>query len=374
MTSDTPLASTIKTLDSIPFHMPGHKRNAAMLGDALPWAMDITEIPGFDNLQHPEGVLRGLTRRAAALWGSKAAYISVNGSTGAILAGIRAMTEQGDKILVARNCHMSVFHAMELRELQPVYLEPEWLPEWGIYGRVTQEALDQALAAHPDAALCVITSPTYEGMQSELACPVPLYIDAAHGAHLPLPKADLVNTSTHKTLPALTQTALLHVMTGRVDLSNLEHQLRVFQTSSPSYLLMASIEQCVALLEERRTALFSAWQRRLDVFYDHAKQWRSLRLLQPDDRSKLVVYCGFDPADLLHKHRIEPEYIQNGRVLFLTSPCDTDGMMAALAAALDEIDAQTPKIEPPSYPIPPKRSILNFQSSIPFPPGIPTLS
>jgi len=340
----TNLLHALQQNTAVPFHMPGHKRGAAMLGDTLPWAMDVTEIPGvvtpsFDNLQNPEGVLFDLMRRAAALWGSRAAYISVNGSTGAILAGIRAMTRQHDTILVARNCHMSVFHVIELCELRPVFLEPEWLPEWGIYGKIAQETLDRALAAHPEATLCVITSPTYEGFQSELTCPIPLYIDAAHGAHLPLPKAELVNISTHKTLPALTQTALLHVMSERVDIPKLEHNLRVFQTTSPSYVLMASIEQCVAMIEEQRTELFAKWRQRLDIFYAHARNWQNLRLLQPDDRSKIVVHCGLDPADVLHKHRIEPEYIQNDRVLFMTSPCDTDDMMAALTMALDELDA-----------------------------------
>ena len=320
----------------VPFHMPGHKR--APLGGGLPWQLDITEIAGFDDLKDPRGLLLDLTRQAAAHWGADEAWIGVNGSTGAILSGLRAMTKRGDTVLVARNCHMSVFHAIELRELRPVILEPEWLPNWGIYGRVAQETLDQALAAHPEAALCVITSPTYEGFLSELACPIPLYVDAAHGAHLPLPNSDLVNISTHKTLPALTQTALLHVRSSRVDIERLERQLRVFQTSSPSYVLMASIERCVALLEEQREELFEQWRQRLDAFYDHARQWQSLRLLRPDDRSKLVVHCGMDPTSKLHKHRIEPEYIQNGRALFLTSPCDTDEMMAALAAALDALD------------------------------------
>ncbi|MCL2123625.1 MAG: hypothetical protein FWH34_05995 [Desulfovibrionaceae bacterium] len=378
--SDTPLTQALKGLDSLPFHMPGHKRNTALLGSASPWSMDITELSGFDNLYNPDGVLLDLMRRAAALWNSKASYISVNGSTGAILAGIRAMTRQGDKILAARNCHMSVFHAMELCGLRPVFLEPEWLPAWGIYGKITQETVDQALAGHPDAALCVVTSPTYEGVQSEIICPIPLFIDAAHGAHLPSPKADLACVSTHKTLPALTQTALLHVMSERVDIPRLERQLRIFQTSSPSYILMASIEQCVALLERERGALFAAWNRRLDEFYSHARQWKNLRLFQPGehslwDRSKILLHCGTGVEEFLRTHRIEPEYIRHGNALFLTSPCDSNDMMRALANALDELDARLPATEPPSYPRPPQFSSIhlmgNSQFSIEFPPGIP---
>ena len=399
----TPLQTALANLNSIPFHMPGHKRNAALLGDTLPWAMDITEITGFDNLQNPEGMLRDITRRSAAFWGSRAAYLSVNGSTGAILSAIRATTQPGDTVIVARNCHMSVFHAVELCHLHPVFLEPEWLPAWGIYGAVPQAAIDQAVAAHPNAALCVITSPTYEGVCSDISCPIPLFVDAAHGAHLPLPNADLACISLHKTLPALTQTAMLHVMSKRVDLRKLEHQLRVFQTSSPSYLLMASAEQCVALLITQRNALFAAWEQRLAAFYAHAQQWKHLRLFQPNchfDRSKLLIQCtAANPYAILQKHLIEPEYIQCGSILFMTSPCDTDPMMLALTNALDELDAQSSNSVPHSEPRPPQFSAqplalplndaLNAPSeTIPaaqaigricaeyvweFPPGIPVL-
>ena len=322
--------------------MPGHKRNTSLLGEHLPYALDITEIEGFDHLQHPRGVLREIAQRAQTLWGSGGAYLSVNGSTGAILAGIRAMTQRGDKIIVARNCHMSVFHAIELCGLRPVFLEPEWLPAWGIFGRVTQQNFDALREEHPEAALCVLTSPSYEGMISEIHTDMPLLIDAAHGAHLDLPQADIVVHSLHKTLPALTQTALLHVQGERVDRERLEHNLRVFQTSSPSYVLLASIGQCVALLEEHRAAWFAAWRQRLDAFYSHAQAWQNLKLFQPDDRSKLLVQCdAAQAADFLRARNIEPEYAHENRVLLLTSPCDTDEMMAKLTHALDELDACT---------------------------------
>ena len=359
MKDQTPLQTALTRLNSIPFHMPGHKRNVALLGNSLPWTADITEITGFDNLQNPEGMLRDLARRAAAFWDSRAAYLSVNGSTGTILAAVRAMTRPNDTVLIARNCHMSVFHAMELCQLRPVFLEPEWLPAWGIYGAVPQAAIGQALAAHPNAALCIVTSPTYEGVRSDITCPIPLFVDAAHGAHLPLPGADLACVSLHKTLPALTQTAMLHVMSKRVNLSKLEHQLRVFQTSSPSYLLMASAEQCIALLETQRDALFAAWEQRLAAFYVHAQRWQNLRLFLPDDHSKLLIHCtAADPCSLLQKHRIEPEYVRHDRILFMTSPCDTDDMVLALTNALDELDAQCPDAEHTTEPRPPLLSTL----------------
>ncbi|MDR2687626.1 MAG: hypothetical protein LBB75_07725, partial [Oscillospiraceae bacterium] len=260
-----------------PFHMPGHKRSPS-LGQGLPWRLDITEIAGFDNLNDPRGILLGLKRRAAALWGADDAWIGVNGGTGAVLAGIRAMTRRGDTVLAARNCHVSVFHAMELCGLRPVFLEPEWLPGWGIYGALSQRTLDEAIRAHPGASLCVVTSPTYEGVFSPLDCPIPLFVDAAHGAHLPLPRADLAAVSLHTTLPALTQTALLLARGPRAERDRVSREMRVFQTSSPSYVLLASVARCLELLEERRAEWFAARDARLDAFYARARRWRGLRL------------------------------------------------------------------------------------------------
>ena len=321
------------------FAMPGHKRNTALLGTALPYAIDITEIAGFDNLQNPQGLLRDVMQRAQTLWGSDGAYISVNGATGAILAGVRAMTNPGDTVLVARNCHMSVFHAIELCGLQAVLLEPEWLPKWGMYGAVAQNTIDQAVAQHAHASLCVITSPTYEGVISDVHTNIPLLIDAAHGAHLDLPDADLIVHSLHKTLPALTQTAMLHVRGNRVNCEKLEHNLRIFQSSSPSYVLMASIAECIALLERNREAWFAQWHARLDQFYAHAKAWQNIELFQPCDRSKLLIRCAAEQAaSCLRQRGIEPEYAHQCRLLLFSSPCDTDDMMMRLAQALDELD------------------------------------
>jgi len=332
------LLALLQQNNAIPFHMPGHKRNA-LLGDALPYALDVTEIGGFDNLHAPMGVILDIMERARALWGSDGAYLGVNGSTGMLLAGIRAMTARGDKILCARNCHMSVFHAMELCGLRPVFLEPVWLPGWGIYGQITQQTFDEARANHPDATLCVITSPTYEGVVSDIETDMPMLVDAAHGAHLPLPRADIAVQSLHKTLPALTQTSLLHVQGDRVDRKRLEHQLRIFQTSSPSYVLLASIGECVRLLEEHRAEWFAAWERRLDAFCAHGREWQKLKLFQPDDRSKLLIKCDAQVAlEHLRERGIEPEYACGNRLLLMTGCCDTDEMIARLTEALDAFD------------------------------------
>ncbi|MCL2105879.1 MAG: DegT/DnrJ/EryC1/StrS family aminotransferase [Oscillospiraceae bacterium] len=340
-----------------PFHMPGHKRNAALLGNDLPYDIDITEIEGFDNLHAPEGVLKQGMERAAALWGSERCYFSVNGSSGAVLAGIRALTKRGDTILMARNCHISVFHAVELCGLRPVYLEPEWDDSFGLYGAIAPEALRRAARAHPGAACCVITSPTYEGIASDIGAlaavlherDIPLLADAAHGAHLEIGKgfggADITIHSLHKTLPALTQCAALHVNGARVDIARLEHQLALFQTSSPSYVLLASIDRCVSVLAEQKEELFSLWDKRLDAFYQAALGWERLRLLQNSDRAKLVLDVrgtGLDAAAfaarLRRDYAIEPEYALGHIVLLMTSCCDSDESMRSLTEALRALD------------------------------------
>ncbi|MCL2494518.1 MAG: hypothetical protein FWE98_02530 [Oscillospiraceae bacterium] len=369
----------------MPFHMPGHKR--APLGGGLPWQLDITETAGFDDLKDPRGILRDLTRRAAARWSADEAWIGVNGSTGAILAGIRAMTKRGDTVLAARNCHVSVFHAMELCALRPVFLEPEWLPAWGVYGALSQRTLDNALRTHPEAALCIVTSPTYEGILSPLECPIPLFADAAHGAaivtgnhgaHLPLPRADLAAVSLHKTLPALTQTALLLSCGPRVDREKVSREMRVFQTSSPSYVLLASVAHCLALLEEHREDWFAAWERRLDAFYAHARRWRGLRLFNAEnhDRGKLLIHCDAEHAAAHLRHlKIEPEYARGNLLLLMTSCCDTDEAMARLTAALDALDAHCPPAPPPApRPAPLPEGFLDDPSrwAVEYPPGVPT--
>ena len=131
-----------------PMHMPGHKR--ADLGGELPWQLDITEIDGFDNLHDARGVLKDAQERASALYRTLHTRFLVNGSTCGILAGIRALTRPGDKVLIARNCHKSVFNAVELCALRPVYVEPAYFSEYGFYGSVTPQSVYRAFEKNPD--------------------------------------------------------------------------------------------------------------------------------------------------------------------------------------------------------------------------------
>ena len=177
-------------------HMPGHKENAALAPylAQLGAEWDITELPGFDDLHAPEGILAKMMDRAAALWGSRKSCLLVNGSTGGLLAAMRGTTRRGDKILVARHCHKAIYHAMELCGLDPVFLTPATEPTFGLAGSISPEQVAEALAQHPDVKLIVYPSPTYDGILSDTAgiCAIahekgiPVLVDEAHGAHLGL--------------------------------------------------------------------------------------------------------------------------------------------------------------------------------------------
>ena len=362
--------------DACPMHMPGHKRNTALLGEGLPYSIDITEIDGFDNLHDPHGVLLDTAGLAAALYGSRRAFLLINGSTAGILAAIRGTVKRGEKIIMARNCHKSVYHAAELNLLKTVYLMPEADGETGIGGSVTAAQVERALREHPDAKPVVITSPTYEGVVSDICAisdaahrrGVPVLVDEAHGAHLGFSGgfpaealksgADLVIMSLHKTLPALTQCALAHVGGSLVDAEKIAGQLAIFETSSPSYVLMSSIDDCVRRLAAEKNALFTAYEQRMQRFDDAVRGLEKLRVLCHGadrlldhetffryDPGKVVICTGRTgltgsalTALLRDRYRIELEMAYAGYAIGMTSICDPEEHVQRLADALIEID------------------------------------
>ena len=179
--------------DEYPYHMPGHKRQVC---GELPQEIvniDITEIDGFDNLHHAEDILKESMNSAAAVYGADRSWYLVNGSTCGILAAIAAAVKPGEKILMARNSHKSAYHAVILNQLEPVYLYPEEVPEFQIPGGIEPEQVERALLEHPEIRAVFVTSPTYEGIVSDIQGiaatahrhGAALIVDEAHGAHLP---------------------------------------------------------------------------------------------------------------------------------------------------------------------------------------------
>ncbi len=352
----------------VPMHMPGHKRN----GDLSPYlkalgaTLDITEIQDCDCLHHPEGIILDAMNLAKSLFRSEHSYLLVNGSTCGILAAIHAVTRSGDRVLMARACHKSVYNGVALCGLQVDYLLQTQRPE-GYYAPVTANQVADGLKKHPETKLVVITSPTYEGYLSDVKqiaeiChqnQVILLVDEAHGAHLGFcdyfagsavqAGADIVVQSLHKTLPSLTQTAIAHVQGDLVAPGQLAASLGIFETSSPSYLLMASIDGCLHLLAEQGGNLFAQWQKNLENFYQKSSNLKYLDIIletsQIKDPSKIIISTQNTNLDgvalkirLREEFGIELEMAYGDYALAMTGMGDVDENFDRLFDALCAID------------------------------------
>lgn len=353
--------------DIYPYHMPGHKRRPfGMLPGELS-RIDITEIDGFDNLHQPEGILDGLQREAAGLYGAEESFYLVNGSTCGILSAVSCALPEGGHILMARNCHRSAYHGIYLRGLRATYLYPPYLEEYGIYDALEPEEVRRALEREPDIGAVLVVSPTYEGRISDIRAiadivherGIPLIVDEAHGAHLGLadgfPKnscqqgADLVIHSVHKTLPALTQTALLHVNGQRIDRGLLRRFLRIYQSSSPSYLLMAGIDNALRYVGLQGQEAFGAFRQRFEAMLDRLRGCRHLRFLMDtgdrQDTGKLLIatkqsgLTGKQLYDiLLGRYHLQPEMAYTGFVLAMFTVNDGEEAYRRMTEALLAID------------------------------------
>lgn len=327
--------------DAVSFHMPGHKGSDLYrrygYGDFLDqiMAFDVTEIHGADNLFQAEGVLKQVQDKYARLYESQSSYLLVNGSSGGIMASILASVPPGGQLIMARNCHKAVFHATRLGRIQPVFVYPGIHQEFGIAGPLSPEAVEEALLAFPEARAVMVTSPNYYGITSDIRRIADLVhqsgklliVDEAHGAHLHFSKqlpesavdagADLVIHSVHKTLASFTQSSVLHRMTDRVSDADLMEQLSIIQSTSPSYLLMTSLELAAVLLEEHGDQLMGEWLDSLDEFYQQASTIPGLRFLADaglHDRTKIdlsMQALGLDGKQLLdllrEDHQIDLE-------------------------------------------------------------------
>ena len=370
--------------------MPGHKRNTKLIkryglwDECLtPYDIDITEIDNFDNLHNPEGIIKEAERLAARLYGAKESIYSVNGSTGAILA-VLGLIHRGGAVLMARNCHKSVYHGVELYGLVPYYLEGE-TDSLGIYQSIRPKEVEEALrtsALHcenldkepdvegPDNSrikLVVITSPTYEGVVSDISLIADichrygafLLVDEAHGAHFGFDDyfpasavslgADFVVQSFHKTLPSYTQTAILHICNGNEDVINkIRRQFNLLETSSPSYIFLAGMEGSLNLIKDHGRELFDDYKKRLISFREDVAPLKNIRLYAPNnafnyDYGKLVITAGDNLGSKLYRylydnHHLVMEMKSKDYVIAMTSIFDTDEGFYRLLKALMELD------------------------------------
>ncbi len=353
-----------------PFHMPGHKR--VSLRDFDPYSIDITEIPGFDDLHDAHDLIQKLQQGYVDLYGAQNAYISVNGSTLGNLAAIFSATERKDEILITAGCHRSVLHAAELNGLTVHTITPqkargldESQPVPELFGAVTPLQVSEGLEQFPHTRLLVITSPSYEGIISDIDEIVKVahdrgvivHIDGAHGAHHGLgglwphsiieSKADTAVLSLHKTLPAFTgSSVLLRSRGSRIEDSAIDHYLDCFETSSPSYILMYGMAVCLEYLRTGGSKLFEDYGKRLEAFYDETKDLKRVFVcrLKDHDISKIIIssgteMTGYEIAKILRKrYGIETEMAKEGFCLALSSLMDDKEALDRLALALTEMN------------------------------------
>ena len=375
--------------DMYPFHMPGHKRMPGPMDSfANPFTVDITEIDGFDNLHHPEGILRDSMRWAADVYGADQTYYLINGSTSGILAAVCGTVPRGGRILVSRNCHKSVYHGIYLNQLKTSYVYPQEIAGLGIQGGITAEDVDRMLKRYMDTQAVLIVCPTYDGIVSDIEAisqivhraGLPLIVDEAHGAHFrydamfPVSAldlgADVVIQSVHKTLPSLTQTALLHIKCNRpdggcyADRERIDRYIHMVQSSSPSYVLMASIENSIYQMEQMDMAPHG---KRLRGLRQRLGRMNHLRLadtgligqagIRDLDISKIVVstrgtylpsvengltgFTGAQLDDILRReYHLEMEMCGADYVTAITTAMDSEEGLERLGDALVRIDAR----------------------------------
>ena len=357
----------------LPLHMPGHQRKRDM-GTALPYDYDYTEVEELDNLHAPEGILQEAMNRTAAYYGCSDCFYLVNGSSSGLQAGIFTLLEEGDEVVVARNCHRSVFYALSLRKAKIHFLLPEFWEDFSCFGSVSLKEVERLLREFPKSKALIFTSPSYEGVVSDVEgiarlCHengLSLLVDEAHGAHFS-PKrgtsfpgsaislgADLVVQSPHKTLCSLTQSAWILGNGQGYSREKLSFNLSVFQTTSPSYPLMLSLEKATTLLETEGEALFSHWKEVMESFREKARTLSYFTFLWEKEEACFAMDCtkiflrargipklrlGKDLAKLLREdYGIESEMHSGENLLLMTGPFISEEELDRLFIALKDIE------------------------------------
>lgn len=432
----TPLVDALKNFDKISpayFCIPSHHRGKGasssfteVFGKTV-LKYDLTETPLTDDLHEADGAIKEAESLASELFGSDRTFFLVNGTTCANEAMIISSVCEGEKILVARNCHKSVLMGLIISGASPVYIEPEISGVFSAFGSISPEKVELAFKNHPDIKAFILTSPTYYGIGSDLqkiadichSHGALLLVDEAHGSHFAfsdkLPKtalscgADMVSQSTHKTLNSMTQSSMLHVKGSLVDISKVDAALKIVQSTSPSYILMASLDaarQNAAL--NGRTAVC----RMLDITSYIRSALSSIDGVScPEnidgnevfsfDKTRIIFsvkgISGFSLSEiLLEKYNICCEMADNYNVVSIIGSSDSYEDADRLINAVKEIAAtvNTGKIKefslPPMPPIAmtPRKAFFakstrtNFKDSVgkvsaemiaPYPPGIPVI-
>jgi len=401
----------------VSFHMPGHKGSGfyKRFGheDFLDhfFDYDITEIEGADNLFQREGIIKAVSEKYARLYGVKQSFLLINGTSCGLISAILATVPKGKKIIMARNSHKSVFNALTLAGIEPIYAYPELIEEWKISGFVTPFEIEEKLKKNPDAEAVILPSPNYYGICSDIEAISEivhkfgkiLIVDQAHGAHLnffnnykikgfPLAAekagADVVVNSTHKTLASLTQSAVLNVCSERIDIDLLEDKLQMMESTSPSYILMGSLDINGSILEENGEKLIREWNEHLKYFYEQAREIDGLRVMENLaglDRTKINIdmsekgYSGrrLEKA-LAEEYGIYAELNTGNLLMCMTGVGNVREDYQVLLKALKELSEQpvldseiAEKFEILKSKLSEAEGKVCMKAVIPYPPGIP---
>lgn len=435
-----------KNKNPVRLHIPGHKgrkgleeKTACIFGPDL-LEVDVTEVHNMDDLHQPTGIIREAEEKAAKLWKSEKTYFLINGSSSGLIAAINSVIKEGEKILIPRNVHKSVYSALALSGGVPVYFQPEMDMEHGVVGGMDLEKLEATLVAHPDIKAMMVINPTYQGVCSDLESICKLahsknmvvIADEAHGAHLAFSKnapitaleagADLVIQSTHKTLGALTQSSMLHTQGDLVNYGRLNYFLEVMQSTSPSYILMASLDSARSFAETKGEKVFNELESVVLQAKKQINELKGFNCLDDKGIGKNGIY-GLDPFKLIisgksidlsgyelhHKlyevYDIECEYGDANNITCLlgigSHPSDIEKLVRALTEISEAFESEKSKAKekkkepgiPPlpnweSYKMTPREALnrnlkgtpwedtigeVSGEMIIPYPPGIPVV-
>ncbi|HIU64642.1 MAG TPA: aminotransferase class I/II-fold pyridoxal phosphate-dependent enzyme [Candidatus Avacidaminococcus intestinavium] len=367
-----------------PLHTPGHKGGRGLDTEfkatlsELGQRMDVSLMAELDDLHTPTGCIKEAQALAAELYGSEQCFFAVNGTTGAIHAMLLGTLRPQDKILVPRNAHRSVAGALILGGLEAKFILPEYDAEWGINTQVLPEQIEHALASDPAIKAVLITSPNYYGLAADVEqiaqiahrYDALLLVDEAHGAHLgfsellPRPAlacgADACAQSTHKTLGALTQCSMLHIQGTRINAQRVAQTLSVLTTTSPNYLLLASLDAARAQLAQQGRAMADSALRAAAFLRRELSKIEGLPVLNENilkrqevvgfDAARVTVcvaslgITGSEAGALLRSRGIAVELVDRNNILFLITYADDNEefkkVVRVIVAVLREVQAR----------------------------------
>ncbi|MCH5193030.1 MAG: aminotransferase class I/II-fold pyridoxal phosphate-dependent enzyme [Oscillospiraceae bacterium] len=362
-------------------HMPGHKGKSPFddcgFGDAFGY--DITEIKGADSLFEADGIIAESEKNASVLFGTAATFFSAGGSTLCIQTMLAAVCNTGGAVICGRNSHRSVINACVLLDLEPCWIYPDYQDGSAVSGKITAEAVREAIKEYAEKKpSCVfMTSPDYLGQVADIKAiaevchdaGLPLLVDNAHGAYLAFLEkslhpialgADMCCDSAHKTLPVLTGGAYLH-MGNEKYIGDAKRCMALFGSTSPSYLIMASMDLCNKYLAEDFQARL---KKTIDALDGMKERLSPVYTICPSEPLKLSIYAlpcgltGYELADRLRENGTEPEYADGTHVVMMFSPAGTEEDLARTETALQSVRMPRIFLEPPLFePSRPERAM-----------------